>query len=123
MGHVKDGILYIVGLEKMVPVTLSVKSMEYPDIEEILSEISSRNTLIPVDPDIFITTASDRKMINSVVAGVFCGSDIFDIQKEDFQLAIKTMFPEKTVVRNIEYFEKGFDFAREYMKKYKIVVD
>ena len=123
LGHVKDGILYIVGLEKMVPVTLSVKSMEYPDIEEILSEISSRNTLIPVDPDIFITTASDRKMINSVVAGVFCGSDIFDIQKEDFQLAIKTMFPEKTVVRNIEYFEKGFDFAREYMKKYKIVVD
>ena len=62
-------------------------------------------------------------MINSVVAGVFCGSDIFDIQKEDFQLAIKTMFPEKSVVRNIEYFEKGFDFAREYMKKYNIVVD
>ena len=123
LGQVKDGILYIIGLEKMVPVTLSVKGMEYPEIGKILSEISSRNTLIPVDPDIFITTASDRKMINSVVAGVFCGSDIFDIQKEDFQLAIKTMFPEKCIVRNIEYFEKGFDFAREYMKKYDIVVD
>ena len=107
----------------MAPISLSIKGMEYPDVEEILAEISSRNALIPVDPNRFISTASDRRMINSIVSGVFCGSDIFDIQKEDFHLAIKTMFSEKTVERNIEYFEKGFDFAREYMKKYKIVVD
>ena len=123
LGHVRGGILYIVALEKVAPISLSIKGMEYPDVEEILAEISSRNALIPVDPNRFISTASDRRMINSIVAGVFCGSDIFDIQKEDFHLAIKTMFSEKTVERNIEYFEKGFDFAREYMKKYKIVVD
>ena len=123
LGHVRGGILYIVALEKVAPISLSIKGMEYPDVNEILAEISSRNALIPVDPNRFISTASDRRMINSIVAGVFCGSDIFDIQKEDFRLAIKTMFSEKTVERNIEYFEKGFDFAREYMKKYKIVVD
>lgn len=85
---------------------------DYPELEELYSEIKSYPNTILVDAKKIAKDLGNSRATNIVLLGA--ASSQLPLSDESLQQAIKTLFErkgEKVVVKNIEAFNKGKEIA------------
>lgn len=111
LDRARKGSRVIVSTERMVPVSLSIRHQEYPDIEGILSEMSTDFEVREIDAVSIAEESGNYKSANMAVLGFAIGTGWLplDIGKARKQMA--RAFPKKVLEINLKAFDAGLKLA------------
>ena len=122
--RMKDGSTVILSLEKLTPVSLSIKGEEYPNLDKILNDAAKRLNIYEIDAETIATEAGDKRTSNSVIMGFISALDIMELNNEDFINAIDSTFSDKTMLINHRAFELGaLEKTRAKLRQNNIEID
>jgi indolepyruvate ferredoxin oxidoreductase beta subunit len=122
--RMKDGSTVILSLEKLTPVSLSMKGKEYPDMENILNEAAKRLNIYEIEAETIALEAGDKRTSNSVIMGFLSALNLAGLNDEDFINAIDSTFSDKTKIINHRAFELGvLEKTRAKLRQNNIEID
>lgn len=111
-----EGTNVIVSLEKLVPVSLSIRHEEYPDLDAIVAELSRHFNVRAIDAVSIAEELGNYKAANVIVFGFAIGSGALPLDEETAREQIKKVFSSKALKVNLEAFEYGLESARSMAK-------
>jgi indolepyruvate ferredoxin oxidoreductase beta subunit len=121
--RVGKNAVFLVNLHPMTPISLSMDEKEYPPIASLLDEIRKDHQVIPVDATDIAHRVGNIRVSNSVLAGALAASEIVNISRDDFMVAIAKIFGSKLKDMNIQAFDFGYSYTMQYMEKNHILLD
>ena len=122
--RMKDGSTVILSLEKLTPVSLSMKGKEYPDLENILNEAAKHLNIYEIEAETIALEAGDKRTSNSVIMGFLSALNLAGLNDEDFINAIDSTFSDKTKIINHRAFELGvLEKTRAKLRQNNIEID
>lgn len=106
------GTNVIVSLEKLVPVSLSIRHQEYPDVDSIVSELSRNFNVQAIDAVSIAEKIGNYKAANVVIFGFAIGTGFLPLEESAAREQIKKVFSSRSLKANMEAFEYGLESAR-----------
>lgn len=110
--------IVIMSMEKIVPFTVNIENVKYPDIESIIKEKDLKN-VIGIDAVSIAKEAGNYKSVNMVMVGAALATGLLPLEQNDIEDSIKTTFPEYTWESNIKAFRLGMDQYRIVREAYR----
>ena len=100
----KDGVI-IVNDQRIDPITVVTGAAQYPD--GIIEELSGKYKVISVDAMDEAKKLGNNKVFNTVIIGL--AAQHMDFSHDAWVEVIKNTVPPKTVEKNLEAFEVGYN--------------
>lgn len=97
--------------EKLVPVSLSIHHKEYPDVEEVLSELYENFQVRSIDALAIANSLGNPKTANTALLGFIVGLGWLPLTREKIIEQIGITFRGKALDINLKAFEKGLEEA------------
>ncbi len=97
----------LMSTEKIVPISLSMKHIEYPDIDEIRDSIAENHILRTVDAIAAAGEAGDYRSANVVILGFLYGAGWLDLTKESLMKSLSDTFSGRALETNKKAFDLG----------------
>ena len=105
----KDSYI-LMNLDPVLPGNVAAGFEEYPDIDNLVSEVKSRNDhVITISATSIAIEAGKAVAANSVMIGAIAAVKGFPLKKEVLKNALLSRVPPKTVELNDKAFEMGFE--------------
>ena len=101
------GTKVIMSREKMAPVSLGIQGKEYPDVDQIISEISREFLVYAIDAITLAREAGNARTVNVVVVGFALGLGLLEIPEKHIVEEMNIMFPGKLSGVNLKALELG----------------
>ena len=106
------GSRVILSTEKLVPVSLSIRHEEYPDIENIIGELSGDFDVRDIDAASIARSAGNYKAANVAILGFALGTGWLPLNESTVREEIGRTFSGKALDVNLKAFEMGLEAAR-----------
>jgi len=105
--------LIIMGDEKIPPPELTLKTIDYPQIEEILKKVKrfSENVII-VEALRLAKEAGSSLTQNAVLLGASAATEKLPLNKESLIETLKMLVSAKHIKMNVEAFELGYNYVK-----------
>lgn len=116
LDRASTGTNVIATLEKLVPVSLSIRHEEYPDVDSIISSLSEHFNVRSIDAVAIAEKLGNYKAANVVVFGFAIGTGFLPLYEETAREQIKTVFSSRALKVNLEAFEYGLETGRSMAK-------
>lgn len=116
LDRASTGTNVIATLEKLVPVSLSIRHEEYPDVDSIISSLSEHFNVRSIDAVAIAEKLGNYKAANVVVFGFAIGTGFLPLDEETAREQIKTVFSSRALKVNLEAFEYGLETGRSMAK-------
>ncbi len=98
--------------ERIVPLAISTKKLNYPSLDEIRSQAArSAKDFIAVDAPRLAASAGVPMSSNVVMIGALAGVGVAGLERAHFEKAVEATIPRK-VSENLHAFSLGFDAAK-----------
>lgn len=106
------GTRVIVSTEKMVPVSLSMKHEEYPDVTGIISSLSKDFEVKQIDAVSIAKEAGNYKSANVAILGFAIGTGWLPLKEQTVREELKKIFSGKALQINLKALDLGLQEAR-----------
>lgn len=116
LGRIGPGTKVVMSTEKMPPVSLGIRRMEYPPLDRIIGIISKQHEIFPVDAVALARNAGSVKTLNTVIAGFISGLGMLDVPESEMRDTILKTFAGKYADMNGRAFEAGILEAGSRLK-------
>ncbi len=114
IGKLKDGGIVITDINPVFPPNVSMGESEYPDLEDVFKELSSKGRLVKIDALDIAKKAGNAITKNIVMLGALAGMEILPIGKEIILQAVRNNVPEKYVGMNERAFNMGYEAVKDF---------
>ena len=101
----------IVSTERLTPISLSIRHMEYPDFDGIISEISESFPVRTIDSVAIARQAGSYRAANVAIMGFAMGIGWLDLGTESVREQLKRVFSGKKLQWNSDAFSAGLEEA------------
>ncbi len=105
------GSRLVLSREKLVPVSLSIRHQEYPDVDEIISELSENFDVRSIDALAIANSLGNSKTANTALLGFIMGLGWLPLDREKVREQIGITFRGRALDINLKAFEKGLEEA------------
>ncbi|MGQ9641092.1 MAG: indolepyruvate ferredoxin oxidoreductase subunit beta [Candidatus Bathycorpusculaceae bacterium] len=103
----------IMGDEKIPPLELTLKTTDYPQIEEILKKVKRfSENVIMVEALRLAKEAGSSLTQNAVLLGASAATEKLPLNKESLIEALKMLVPAKHIKMNVKAFELGYNYVK-----------
>ncbi|MGQ9624565.1 MAG: indolepyruvate ferredoxin oxidoreductase subunit beta [Candidatus Bathycorpusculaceae bacterium] len=103
----------IMGDEKIPPLELTLKTIDYPQIEEILKKVKRfSENVIMVEALRLAKEAGSSLTQNAVLLGASAATEKLPLNKESLIEALKMLVPAKHIKMNVKAFELGYNYVK-----------
>jgi indolepyruvate ferredoxin oxidoreductase beta subunit len=103
----------IINRDPIRPVSVSSGGMTYPDVDEIISEVSKNAgkvySLSAIEKAL---KAGNPRVTNVVMLGAVAATDVLPFTTGELKKAIEISVPETTIEANLEAFRMGYETVR-----------
>ncbi len=106
------GSRVVMSTEKMVPVSLSIRHEEYPDLQDIVSSISGNFRLRTIDAVSIAENLGNYKAANIALLGFALGTGWLPISVDSVRRQIEKTFSKKALEINMKALEEGLERGR-----------
>lgn len=106
------GSRVIMGTEKMVPVSLSIRHQEYPDLQDTISSISSEFHVKTIDAVTVGRNSGNYKAANVALLGFALGTGWLQLSIESVRNQVALVFSKKSLEINLRALETGLDMGK-----------
>lgn len=106
------GSRVVMSTEKMVPVSLSIRHEEYPDLQDIVSSISGNFRLRTIDAVSIAENLGNYKAANIALLGFALGTGWLHISVDSVRRQIEKTFSKKALEINMKALEEGLERGR-----------
>ena len=106
------GSRVVMSTEKMVPVSLSIRHEEYPDLQDIVSSISVNFRLRTIDAVSIAENLGNYKAANIALLGFALGTGWLPISVDSVRRQIEKTFSKKALEINMKALEEGLERGR-----------
>ncbi|MCW6169046.1 MAG: indolepyruvate oxidoreductase subunit beta [Thermoplasmatales archaeon] len=113
-GH-KDTYV-LINSEKQVPVSLSMKAMEYPSDDFISRKLLDFKRVVFLDASSMAIEAGSVRAVNTVMIGAALASSILPISLEDLEISLSKRFERKLLDINKKALQLGIEYARNKLE-------
>lgn len=97
----------IVNTERIPPISLGIERKEYPDINELIKNMSEYFQVYPIDAVDLARKAGNQRASNVVMVGAAVALGALPLTKEDIIEALRDRFSGKLLEINLEALEMG----------------
>lgn len=97
----------LMSTERIVPISLSMKHLEYPDIMSIRDSIAEKCSVRTVDAITAAHEAGDYRSANVVILGFLHGAGWLHLSRESLMASLNETFSGKTLEINKKAFQLG----------------
>jgi indolepyruvate ferredoxin oxidoreductase beta subunit len=101
------GTKILMSREKMAPISLGIQGKEYPDVDQMISEISRDFVVYAIDAITLARKAGNARTVNVVVIGFMLGLGLLEIPEKHIVDEMNIMFPGKLSAVNLKALELG----------------
>lgn len=101
------GTKVLMSREKMAPISLGIQGKEYPDVDQMISEISRDFVVYAIDAITLARKAGNARTVNVVVIGFMLGLGLLEIPEKHIVDEMNIMFPGKLSAVNLKALELG----------------
>ncbi|MCI5867138.1 MAG: indolepyruvate oxidoreductase subunit beta [Methanosphaera sp.] len=109
-----ENTVAIVNTSAVYPSTINQQDVEYPDIDEILEELSSKmNEVYSMDANKIAVDAGHPLSMNMAMVGGACAVSTFPLEIDDVKETMKNNLPEKSIETNLKAFMAGYEKCRK----------
>ena len=105
----------IVNTEPIVPITVSLGTGKYPDVNEILSSMQGLN-VYPLEATEIARELGNVITMNIVMVGALTSLPSFPIEEKYVRMAIEERFPPQYRDINLKAFEEGKNAVKRLLK-------
>ncbi len=106
--------IVIVNTKKVLPSTINQQDIDYPELEDILGELSSKvDNLYSLDANKIALDAGNILSMNMAMLGATCAVSTFPLQKDVVIETMKENLPPKTIEMNMKAFKTGYNSISE----------
>ncbi len=99
--------IIIVSTEKLPPISLGIRRMEYPDINEMMENMAENFTIYPVDAKKLAMEAGNYRALNVVLVGVAISTGVLPLNVDDIIRALERRFSGKLMDINMKALQLG----------------
>ena len=104
----------VVNTSIVLPSTINQQDVDYPDVDDIISELESKVASVhPMDANKIAQTAGHPLSMNMAMLGAVTAIDTFPLAKGDIIETMKENLPPKSIEINLKAFEMGYDACRK----------
>lgn len=111
LSRASKGSRVVLSREKLVPVSLSIHRKEYPDVENLISEMEENFQVKSIDALSIANSLGSTKAANTALLGFVLGTGWLSIKTDIIKEQMGRMFRGKALEINLEAFEKGYEEA------------
>jgi indolepyruvate ferredoxin oxidoreductase beta subunit len=105
--------LTILGDEKIPPPELTLKNVDYPQIEEIIKALKRfTENIILVEASKLAKNAGSILTQNVVLLGALAATEKLPVSNKSLMEALKELVPTKHIKMNLKAFELGYNYVR-----------
>ena len=96
------------------PSTINQQDLDYPDIDEILEELTSKMDVVySMDANKIATRAGHPLSMNMAMLGGACAVESFPLKIDDIKDTMKENLPPKSIDVNYEAFNMGYGSCKK----------
>lgn len=103
----KKGGTVIIGSDRVSPISMGIRKMEYPEVRGIFSDKFPDLNVRQVDSVRLAEEAGDHRSANTVLLGVAIGSGAVPLDPESIEKSIKERYRGKALDVNLKAFHLG----------------
>lgn len=104
----------VVNTSIVLPSTINQQDVDYPDVEDILSELKSKvKNVFSMDANQIALNAGHPLSMNMAMLGGVTAVSDFPLSKEDIIETMKENLPPKTIDINLEAFNQGYESCKK----------
>lgn len=104
----------VVNTSKVLPSTINQQNVEYPDIDDILSELNSKvSNVYDMDANQIALDAGHPLSMNMAMLGGVTAMDSFVLDKNNIIETMKENLPPKSIDINIKAFNEGYNSCKK----------
>lgn len=107
LSRAAKGSRVVISTEKLVPVTLSIHHKEYPDVGEIIGELSENFEVRSIDALAIAEELGNTKAANTALLGFAMGTGWLPLDTDKVREQIGKMFSGKALEINLKAFDRG----------------
>lgn len=103
----------ITNTSPVLPSTINQQDVDYPKVEDILSELKSKvSTVFAIDANEIAKNAGHQLSMNMAMLGAATAVTSFPLEKEDVIEIMKSNLPPKSIEINLKAFNEGYDSCK-----------
>lgn len=104
----------VVNTSIVLPSTINQQDVEYPNVEDIISELESKvSKVYTMDAKQIALTAGHPLSMNMAMLGGVSAINTFPLEKEDVIQTMKENLPPKSIEINLKAFELGYNSCND----------
>lgn len=104
----------VVNTAPIYPSTINQQDIDYPDVDEILEELTSKMDVVySMDANKIATRAGHPLSMNMAMLGGACAVESFPLKIEDIKNTMKENLPPKSIDVNYEAFKMGYESCKK----------
>lgn len=104
----------VVNTAPIYPSTINQQDINYPDVDEILEELSSKmDKVYSMDANKIAQKAGHPLSMNMAMLGGVCAVDSFPLSVENIKQTMKENLPPKSIDVNYEAFKLGYEAVKK----------
>jgi len=116
--YASEKTVVVMSSERISPVELAAKGLDYPLVEEIVRKILGfTDKVVLVDAAGLALKAGSVLARNVVMLGAVVGLGCLPVEKESVLGAVRELVPSKALKLNLDAFELGLESVREKLVK------
>ncbi|MBE6488154.1 MAG: indolepyruvate oxidoreductase subunit beta [Methanosphaera stadtmanae] len=104
----------VVNTSIVLPSTINQQDVDYPDVEDILSELKGKvKDVFSMDANQIALNAGHPLSMNMAMLGGVTAVDDFPLEKDDIIETMKENLPPKSIDINLEAFNQGYNSCKK----------
>lgn len=104
----------VVNTSPIYPSTINQQDINYPDVDEILEELSSKmDHVYSMNANKIAIECGHPLAMNMTMLGGVCGVESFPLSVENVKETMKKNLPSKSIDINIQAFDKGYEIVKK----------
>ncbi len=108
----KDSII-VTNITPVLPSTINQQDLDYPEVEDILSELESNvSKVYGIDANQIALDAGHPLSMNMAMLGAATAISTFPLEKDDVIEIMKENLPPKSIEINLKAFEAGYNSCK-----------
>ncbi|RAP51269.1 MAG: indolepyruvate ferredoxin oxidoreductase subunit beta [Methanosphaera sp. rholeuAM270] len=105
----KNSII-VTNISPVLPSTINQQDVDYPEVEEIISELESKvSKVYAIDANKIAKEAGHPLSMNMAMLGAATAISTFPLEKEDVITIMKENLPPKSIEINLKAFNEGYN--------------
>lgn len=113
LDRAEKGTHVIVNLEKLVPVSLSIRHQEYPELNSLIDDIMDEFNVKTIDAEKIGREAGNYRAANVAILGFAIGTGWLPLSEESARERIAAQFSGRALDINVRAFESGLALSGE----------